>query len=427
MKLKKYKDIEIGDKYNELTVVGYYGRIKKGKRNQRHWICDCSCGTKGKIIDEMNLKNGCTKSCGCLITKNREKSHLEKVETFEQWCLRNDKQWALELWDYELNSCNPNDISAYSHKKIYFKCRNHNEKHHSESKMISNFTRQGDNTLNCSQCNSFGQYLINTYGEKGINMYWDSDKNTINPMTIPKASSNIKVWIKCPDKSYHPSNYITCSEFYSGNRCPYCASRKIHKYDSLGYKYPISQEIWSDKNKESVLNYSPHSNKKVWWKCFNKIHDDFYKDINDMVRDHFHCPECSKLLNQSNLQEKVYRYLKRLGYNVNTEYACTFIPTNPKTNYKLPYDNEIPELNLIIEVMGIQHYKITNFTKLSAQKKGISFEEEFQYSQWKDSYKKEQALLHGYNYIAIPYWSENNDEYKKIINAYITNFRNNIA
>lgn len=55
---KIYKDVEIGDKYNYLTVIG-----KSEKK--KYWVCQCDCGNTTEVLDSL-LKNGSTKSCGCL-------------------------------------------------------------------------------------------------------------------------------------------------------------------------------------------------------------------------------------------------------------------------------------------------------------------------------------------------------------------------
>ena len=81
----------------------------------------------------------------------------------------------------------------------------------------------------------------------------------------------------------------------------------------------------------------------------------------------------------------------------------------------LRYDNEIVELKIIIEVMGIQHYKISNFTKKNAERRGMTLEEYFKYRQWIDEFKRQFVLDNGYFYLAIPYWTEETEEYKELI------------
>lgn len=408
----QYKPVEIGDIYNNLEVIGYAGRIKKGKRNQRHWHCKCLCNNpEVLIIDEMNLKNGGTKSCGCLIAKGIRKAKLKK--TFYDWCIENDKQWILDLWDYDLNEDTPQEISHSSHFKRYFKCKN-GLNHPSICRAICDITSQ-TNEIECRYCNSFAQHLINLYGEDALEKYWDYEMNTVDPWQILK-SCHQKVWIKCQDVDYHDSYEVFCDDFYMGNRCPYCSSKKVHPKDSLGALYPHVLNIWSDKNKKSPFEYAPNSNKKVWWKCFDGLHNDYLKSINQANKNNFHCRECSMLMKSSYLQNKVYDYLTELGLKHVVEYQCSIIARNDKTKRPLPYDNEITDLKLIIEVHGVQHYKITRWIELHAEQHNILPEESFAELQWRDEHKRQYALSQGYHYLIIPYWTEKDESYKTLIN-----------
>jgi len=57
----KFVDLT-GIKFNRLTVRQYYGQ---SKHKCALWLCDCDCG-KTTIVRTADLKNGHTKSCGCL-------------------------------------------------------------------------------------------------------------------------------------------------------------------------------------------------------------------------------------------------------------------------------------------------------------------------------------------------------------------------
>ena len=153
--------------------------------------------------------------------------------SFYQWCIDNGKEDWLELWDYELNvGCTPKDVSYGIKKKYYFKCER--GLHSSEEKMINNLTN-GNTEFKCNACNSFGQYLIDTYGEDALEKYWDFEKNkNLNPFKISRCS-NKKVWIKCQKDETHDSYYVSCDKFtLRGNRCPICkeshGERKIREY-----------------------------------------------------------------------------------------------------------------------------------------------------------------------------------------------------
>lgn len=52
-----------GKIFGRLLVVG--ASTKRSKSGDVYWKCICSCGAE-KIIGSINIKNGKTKSCGCL-------------------------------------------------------------------------------------------------------------------------------------------------------------------------------------------------------------------------------------------------------------------------------------------------------------------------------------------------------------------------
>ena len=60
---RKYKKIEIGDIFCELTVINYSD--KRDKWYGKYYICKCKCG-KQLIVNGRNLNNKNTKSCGCI-------------------------------------------------------------------------------------------------------------------------------------------------------------------------------------------------------------------------------------------------------------------------------------------------------------------------------------------------------------------------
>ena len=75
--LGKAKDIT-RQKFGRLTVIKRVGSNPKN-RNAR-WLCKCDCGTE-KLIDGVSLRNGNTKSCGCLkkelLTKLNENKEIK--------------------------------------------------------------------------------------------------------------------------------------------------------------------------------------------------------------------------------------------------------------------------------------------------------------------------------------------------------------
>jgi hypothetical protein len=394
--------------------------------------CDCeNCKNPQPKLMAWNVYLKCLhknkyycNSCAHILygSKNTQKTRLANGESFEQWCIKNDRQDVLDRWDYELNDCKPSEITYGTGKKYYFKCPC--GLHESELKEISKITTYKGSSI-CLKCNSIAQYLLNSYGKNALELYWDYEKNIgINPWKLARGSNNKRIWIKCNEKYYHESYETTPNAVSTGSECPYCSIRngKVHYRDSLGYLFPKALELWSSKNKKSSYKYKPWSMFEIWWKCPGGKHEDYKRSINSSNRLDFHCPKCTLERNESYLQEKVRLYLENLNdgkYTILHENKCTIVPKSPKiknTNNTLPFDNEVKELKLIIEVMGIQHYSITGFHKHHAKRNKTTPEYELYKRKLYDRYKRIYAKSKGYEYLEIPFDLDDKQEiWKKLI------------
>ena len=67
-----------GKKFNRWTVL-YFDKENR-KSNMLHWICKCDCGTI-KSVCGRDLRNGKSKSCGCLKNEINRKRCSENVKT----------------------------------------------------------------------------------------------------------------------------------------------------------------------------------------------------------------------------------------------------------------------------------------------------------------------------------------------------------
>jgi len=73
----------------------------------------------------------------------------------------------------------------------------------------------------------------------------------------------------------------------------------------------------------------------------------------------------------------------------------------------LPYDFEIRDKKIIIEVNGTQHYEFS---------KGFHGNEQgYEYQKQKDDFKRIDAILKGYTVIDLTYDDIQSERYKKII------------
>lgn len=71
-------------------------------------------------------------------------------QTFEEWCLENNRQDILDLWDYELNEVDPSEIPSGTKQKYYFICPK--GIHESELKRPLTITDNPNHIVICKKC-----------------------------------------------------------------------------------------------------------------------------------------------------------------------------------------------------------------------------------------------------------------------------------
>lgn len=83
-----------GQKFGRLTVVK---RVENDKQGRAKWLCKCDCGNI-QIIQASKLRNGHSKSCGCLridtLTANAAKRHRHKLSNtklYQVWANMKDR------------------------------------------------------------------------------------------------------------------------------------------------------------------------------------------------------------------------------------------------------------------------------------------------------------------------------------------------
>ena len=142
------------------------------------------------------------------------------MHSFKDWCIDNNLDEWLSLWDYEINHIGPEYVAYSSNKYYYFKCKRN--LHPSHRRRLNTLTRNTNaENLFCKQCHSFGQWLIDTYGENAINLLW-SDKNDISPFHFSKYSKDA-VYLRCINGRHQ--DYLTrpC-DFVIYRHCPICTT-----------------------------------------------------------------------------------------------------------------------------------------------------------------------------------------------------------
>lgn len=193
--------------------------------------------------------------------------------SFAEWCRDNNHQDWLDRWDYELNGIGPEDVTYKTNKNFWFKCPIgiHKSEYASPSNLCVKKT-----PFICHQCNSIGQYMIETFGEKAIDKYW-SERNTVDPFYVAKFS-NKKCFFTCPDCGAIKYSAVydwaispfSCKQCGGGNSYPNKYVREFLL--QLGHIYNI--EILP----EHVFTWS----ESIGNNCTRRIYD-FVINADDMV------------------------------------------------------------------------------------------------------------------------------------------------
>lgn len=157
--------------------------------------------------------------------------------TFKEFCELFDHKDLLELWDYEKNVKNPEDIGYRSSNAFFFKCPNWI--HESREIPVLNIVKayeKGKSYTICHKCNSIGQYIVDNYGSTYLSSIW-SEKNECSAFDIEKRSTK-RIWLKCLDDITHPDYDLQALNFVNTHRCPYCAGKRVCENNSLAGKFP---------------------------------------------------------------------------------------------------------------------------------------------------------------------------------------------
>ncbi len=77
--MNKFQNL-VGQRFGHLTVKE---RAEKRKNGMAFWVCLCDCGKISKPIRTADLKNGKTKSCGCM--QNKTKHGLSYSRIYQTW------------------------------------------------------------------------------------------------------------------------------------------------------------------------------------------------------------------------------------------------------------------------------------------------------------------------------------------------------
>ena len=195
----------------------------------------------------------------------------------------------LSEWNYERNDVEPINISIWSKRKVWWKCK---EGHEWLSSMNNRQKKVG-----CPYCSGklpiVGLTDLETTNPELLKE-WDYSKNIITPKEI-KAGSGTKVWWKC---SLGHSWSASPNHRTKGRGCPICANKVVLLgYNDLTTLKPNIASEWDyEKNGEKTpANYTVRSGERVWWKC-KRNHSWEAVIASRTGNKYVGCPYCSGLL-----------------------------------------------------------------------------------------------------------------------------------
>jgi very-short-patch-repair endonuclease len=176
------------------------------------------------------------------------------------------------------------------------------------------------------------------------------NKETADKLT---HRSNKKVWWlcekTCPEGCKHEWEARIANRTGRGDNCPYCSNRKLCEHMSIKYTHPeLCREWHTEKNKGiNIDTLSFGSDTKVTWICSKNPLHEWITSICQRTSGQG-CPSC---LNKT--EDKLYKYLQS-KYNVVRQFKLD----SCKRKKHLPFDMCIPELKIIIELDGAQHFRL---------------------------------------------------------------------
>lgn len=162
------------------------------------------------------------------------------------------------------------------------------------------------------------------------------------------------------------------------------------------------KDLFKRKQQYELLTLSGNKiNPNIHYTC-KKCNDEFSQKYKDIQSGKGHGCISSKSSGEVIVEE----FVKNCGYKIYTQFD-TLKCINPITKRQLPYDIELVNEKIIIEINGPQHYEFIEHFHGTI--------ENFNYQCRKDDYKRRFAEKKGYKVVEVDYSHLSSGEYKKII------------
>ena len=246
----------------------------------------------------------------------------------------------------------------------YTKCVKENEKYYCNKCAMNLYGRIKEKQTKLKNTKSFEQWCLENNKHNTLDK-WDYELNKCKPSEISFTSSGFNkkgYWFKCMDNINHNSEIKSIANFTSNNtniECHQCNTVSILRPDLIKYF----------SNKEDAYKYSPGSSKKVKIICLNckNLRD---VSIHQLTSYSYNCKKCGDGISYP--EKFMFNVLDQLDINFQSQLSKTTL----KWCGKYKYDFYIKDLNCIIEVHGLQHYKNTTRWRTLAEEQENDKEKE---------------------------------------------------
>ena len=197
----------------------------------------------------------------------------------------------------------PNDVTAGSGKKVYWKCSKGVD--HIWEAEIKNRAGKG---RGCPICSGYKVVASNSLATNNPELAkeWHPIKNAeLEPISI-YFGSHKKVWWKCAVNPLHEWQATVMHRNRLKTGCPYCSGKKISDLNRLSIVVPEALEIWhpTKNQKKTPHDVSFGSSMNAWWTCDKDESHVYQQVINSKFNGgkvRLGCPFCSGAkINHSN-------------------------------------------------------------------------------------------------------------------------------
>ena len=266
------------------------------------WICD-------KGIDHEWIASVASRSNGrgCGVCRG--------FKVVNSNCLATTDPELAKEWHPTLNeSLTPFNVTAYSSKKVWWKCPK------GDDHVWSSSVAHRKNGSGCGVCRGFKVVNSNCLAttDPELAKEWHPTLNeSLTPFNVTAYSSK-KVWWKCPKGDDHVWS-SSVAHRKNGSGCGVCRGFKVVNSNCLATTDPELAKEWHPTLNESLTPFdvTAYSSKKRWWKCDKGIDHEWKAETRARTdkRGKSSCPFCT-LTPQSKQELTITFELMKLFKNI---------------------------------------------------------------------------------------------------------------